>query len=244
MNVDEVSRFVERWKKRYQHETGAVILSGGMDSTALTYLLNASGSKLKAISFNYGQKHSKELEYAHSTCDDLNIPHDVIDVSFLGGLLKSALTTEGHDVPEGHYADENMKQTVVPNRNMIMLSIAAGICVAEGGSYVATGVHAGDHAIYPDCRPEFINCVSTAARVGTEGFARADFHISAPFVNVTKTDIVRIGDLLDVPWEYTWSCYNGRDFHCGVCGTCVERKEAFSDAGVEDPTAYEGEGVR
>jgi 7-cyano-7-deazaguanine synthase len=141
-------------------------------------------------------------------------------------------------VPEGSYDDENMKSTVVPNRNMIMLSMAAGLCIAIDGSFVATGVHAGDHAIYPDCRPEFLALCEKTIKKANAGFISMDFVIHAPFIDKTKTDIAILAGALDVPINRTWSCYNGGMFHCGRCGTCVERLEALDAAGVEDDTIY------
>lgn len=220
-------------------EKAVVVLSGGMDSTALAYLLHNSNDII-AVSFNYGQRHAKELQFAAITAGLLNAEHKVINMSFMADLLHgSALTSNGGDVPEGHYADDNMKATVVPNRNMIMLSIAVGIAVAEGANFVATGVHAGDHPVYPDCRPEFIEYLSQTAVQATLGFAPVNFQVIAPFVNIGKDEIVKIGQSDHVPWVNTWSCYKGGEIHCGKCGTCVERKEAFRLAEVFDPTEYE-----
>jgi 7-cyano-7-deazaguanine synthase len=143
-------------------------------------------------------------------------------------------------VPDGHYAEDTMKATVVPNRNMMMLSIAGAVAIAEEAEFVATGTHAGDHFIYPDCRPEFIAAASAALLVGNTGFSSPGFRgIVAPFIHSTKADICATGDVLGVPWDATWSCYKGGAIHCGRCGTCVERAEAFDLAGVDDPTEYE-----
>lgn len=209
-----------------------VILSGGLDSTTLLYDVRQKHEVI-AVSFNYGQRHKKELEYAAATCKKLGIEHKIIDLWSSGftealAASNSSLVTDT-DVPEGHYAEENMKQTVVPNRNMVMLSIAVSVAVAEGAVFVFTGVHAGDHAVYPDCRPEFIRNVSAAAVVGNEGFG--DFQgIVAPYVYITKADIALQALELDVPLYETWSCYKGGDIHCGKCGTCVERLEAINEA--------------
>jgi 7-cyano-7-deazaguanine synthase len=216
-----------------------VVLSGGMDSTALAYLIRDQGFAITAVSFDYGQRHVKELEYARETARRLMLDHRIIDMKSYGtNLHGSALTDRNVAVPYGHYAAESMKATVVPNRNMVMLACAIGIAVADGAAIVATGVHAGDHAIYPDCRPQFIDEMSYVARVANEGFIDTEFRVEAPFVDKTKADIVRIGDYLGVMWESTWSCYEGGIVHCGKCGTCVERQEAFQLAGVEDPTTY------
>lgn len=219
-----------------------VLLSGGMDSTTLAYMLADEGYQLDGVSFDYGQRHrSRELLMAQFTADKLDIDHAVVDLRSLSYLLSgSALTDqENVEVPEGHYSAETMKATVVPNRNAIMLSIATGVAVARGIETVACAVHAGDHPIYPDCRPEFIAALSGALKLGTDGFAPEDFHIYAPFVEATKAEIAAKGDQLGVPWGDTWSCYVGGALHCGRCGTCVERAEAFDIAGVEDPTEYE-----
>jgi 7-cyano-7-deazaguanine synthase len=141
-------------------------------------------------------------------------------------------------VPHGHYAAETMRATVVPNRNLIMLAVAGGIAAAEDAELVATGVHAGDHPIYPDCRPEFIHAASRAIQLGTSGVGSHELVVYAPFVGITKADICALGDTLDVPWKATWSCYEGAALHCGSCGTCVERREAFMLADVTDPTVY------
>ena len=157
----------------------------------------------------------------------------------MGALLTgSALTDAGVDVPEGHYTDASMAATVVPNRNAIMLSIAVGVAVSRGAGAVATAVHAGDHAIYPDCRPAFIEAIEREARIANEGFIADGFQVQAPFLLLRKDEIVRRGAALGVPFEETWSCYLGEDLHCGRCGTCVERREAFELAAVPDPTRY------
>jgi 7-cyano-7-deazaguanine synthase len=223
-------------------EKAVAVLSGGMDSTAMLYQLvtlkDYKPENVLAVSFLYGQKHAKELEYARKTTIKLGVQHTLVPMKFLAELLPSALTTADHDVPDGHYAEDSMAQTVVPNRNMIMISIATGLAVAHGARTVHLGVHAGDHFVYPDCRPDFIWQVSRAAYLGTLGFAPEDFQIVAPFMNIPKDGIVEIGHECKVPWEDTWSCYKGGEYHCGTCGTCVERKEAFMLARIEDPTIY------
>jgi 7-cyano-7-deazaguanine synthase len=165
-------------------------------------------------------------------------PHDVVDIAAVGRLLTgSALTSGGGAVPEGHYAEETMRVTVVPNRNAIMLAIAFGVAAAERADAVAAAVHGGDHFIYPDCRPAFVEAFEAMQRHALDGVARISF--STPFLRMSKADIVREGARLEVPFAETWSCYKGGALHCGRCGTCVERREAFHLAGVEDPTPYE-----
>ncbi|MET8981657.1 7-cyano-7-deazaguanine synthase QueC [Streptomyces sp. NPDC004539] len=216
-----------------------VIASGGLDSSAVAYLLASRGARVSLLSFDYGQRHRKELAYAALVADQLGASHEVVDLTTLGRLLTgSALTDPAVAVPDGHYSDAGMKVTVVPNRNAIMLSAAAGVAVASGADAVAFGAHAGDHAVYPDCRPEFVEQFTRAVRVGNEGFLAEEFEILAPFLTATKADIVTAGVELGVPFERTWSCYKGGDVHCGMCGTCWERREAFRLAGVADPTSY------
>lgn len=222
----------------YKKKT-VVIISGGMDSTTLAYYLQDKEHDLYALSFNYGQKHNKELEAAKTIVKILNIPHKVIDVSELGNLLKSALTSSEVEVPHGYYADENMKATIVPNRNMIMLSIAAGYAKSLDADYIAFGPHVGDHPIYPDCRSEFVRNMNDTLALAMEGMDGKTPKVIAPFVGIDKTDIVRLGTNLKVPYELTWSCYEGGEKHCGKCGTCCERHEAFVLAGVKDPTEYQ-----
>lgn len=211
------------------------IYSGGMDSTVLLYHLRSQGYDVRALSVDYGQRHRKELESARSICHITGIPHEVADLRGITHLLKgSSLTDSEVDVPEGHYAEESMKATVVPNRNMIMLSVAIGYAISLGAPFVAYGAHAGDHTIYPDCRPEFAAALNTAALL-------ADWQqveLLRPFIRLTKAEIARRGAELNVPLELTWSCYKGDELHCGLCGTCVERAEAFNLAGLQDPTDY------
>ncbi len=222
-------------------ESCIAIVSGGLDSTVLAHML-AEGNDVHVVSFNYGQRHLKELECAMYQAKELGCEYTEVPVVFLGQMLRgSALTSPTIDVPEGHYADDNMRLTVVPNRNSIMLNIATGIAVAEKAAFVATAVHAGDHTVYPDCRPEFIDALTRSLRLANEGFIDPTFQIVAPFVNIGKEQIVRIGYELSVDFEHTWSCYKGEEIHCGRCGTCVERKEAFRLAEVVDPTQYEDE---
>jgi 7-cyano-7-deazaguanine synthase len=222
--------------------TGVVIVSGGMDSITLAYYLRDLHRDYDwhYLSFDYGQRHVKELSYAAEMAIKLNARHDIIPLRELTKLLapsKSVLVNMDEKVPEGHYAEESMRATVVPNRNAIMMSIATGIAVAEEAKFVAAGMHAGDHFIYPDCRPTFVSTFNNAMYLANLGFWAGN--IIAPFIDMTKADIVREGEHLNVPWIETWSCYKGGRIHCGKCGTCNERQEAFEIAGVEDPTMYE-----
>lgn len=218
------------------------IVSGGMDSVVLAHDLAAQGHTLHLLSFDYGQRHKKELQFAAACAARLGVPHDVIDLSSLTRLLTgSSLTDRSVPVPEGHYAAPTMAATVVPNRNALMLAAAYAVAVAEGAEHVATAVHAGDHAVYPDCRPEFVRAFDRMERAAVAGFGHPDLTLLAPYVHATKADIAAAGHRLGVPFELTWSCYQGRDRHCGKCGTCYERREALELAGVPDPTAYEAD---
>ena len=212
------------------------LLSGGLDSTVLAADLTRRGVAVDAVSVHYGQRHARELDAAAAVAGRLGIRHDVIDLSVLRDHLTGSALTDTIAVPEGHYAEDTMRATVVPNRNAILLSVAVGLAVARGARTVATAVHAGDHFVYPDCRPAFIDAISDAARTGTAGFG--DVTVEAPFVDATKADIARVGANIGAPIELSWSCYRGGDVHCGRCGTCVERNEAFRHAGITDPTVY------
>jgi 7-cyano-7-deazaguanine synthase len=217
-----------------------VTVSGGLDSVTLAHELDSDGAELTLLSFDYGQRHRREIGFAARCAERLGARHVVADLTSVGQLLSgSALTDRTVDVPDGHYTDESMKATVVPNRNAILLSIATGLAVATGADTVATAVHAGDHPIYPDCRPAFVDAFDHMARVANSGFADQNFRVVAPYIALSKAEIVGRGAALGVPFEETWSCYRGGDAHCGRCGTCVERREAFELAGVPDPTAYE-----
>jgi len=214
------------------------IVSGGMDSVTLAHWLKAQGHDLYLVSFDYGQRHRRELECAKHQAQLLGAEHTVIDISGIRPLLKGSALTDEVAVPHGHYAEESMRLTVVPNRNAIMLSIAWGLACSSGADLLACGVHAGDHHIYPDCRPDFITQLGEALLTGTEGHRKTGLGLIAPFVNKTKTDIAAIGGELGVPFEHTWTCYEGGEVHCGKCGSCNERQEAFRDSGVPDPTTY------
>jgi 7-cyano-7-deazaguanine synthase len=213
-----------------------VLLSGGLDSTVLTAKALAAGEHVEAVSVHYGQRHARELDAAAQVAAHYGIRHDTVDLGVLREHLAGSALTTGPDVPEGHYSAPSMAATVVPNRNMIMLAVAAGIAASRGHGQVATAVHAGDHPIYPDCRPSFITAASLTVQLATAGYG--DVEIVAPFVRSTKTDIARLGAQLGAPVHLSWSCYQGGSEHCGRCGTCIERYESFRDAGVPDPTRY------
>jgi len=217
------------------------IVSGGLDSVTLAYLLHSEGYTLHLLSFDYGQRHKKELAYAERCAKRLDATFDIIDLSGLTRFLKGSALTDTIPVPDGHYAAPTMAITVVPNRNAMMLSVAYAVAVAEKAQVVALGVHAGDHFIYPDCRPEFITAYDSMQRLATEGFSDPALHLEAPFMHLGKQQIVQLGSNLQVPYADTWSCYKGGDYHCGTCGTCCERKEAFALAGIADPTTYADE---
>jgi 7-cyano-7-deazaguanine synthase len=188
------------------------------------------------VSFDYGSNHNaRELPFAEMHCKRLGIPHIVIPLDFMPKYFKSSLLQGAEAIPEGNYDDSNMQSTVVPFRNGIMLSIAAGIAESHGLSYVMLANHAGDHTIYPDCRPQFVDAMSAAIEAGTY----VGVKVLAPYTQITKTDIVRRGAALGIDYSQTWSCYKGGEKHCGKCGTCRERIEAFHDAGVVDHTVYE-----
>lgn len=211
-----------------------IIVSGGMDS--ITMLYNYKKVIGLAITFDYGSNHAKkEIAFAKLHCERLGIPHLIIPLSFIHEYFKSSLLEGGDKIPEGHYQDENMKSTVVPFRNGIMLAIACGIAESNGFTKVMIANHSGDHAIYPDCRATFINSMSEAMSYGTYNRVKID----APYTGMSKTDIARIGKYMGIDYSETWSCYKGGEHHCGKCGTCVERKEALSEAGIEDKTIYE-----
>jgi len=213
-----------------------LICSGGLDSITLAYKISKEYTLSGLLSFDYGQRHKKELAYAKQAADDLGVSHYISDISGIGKMLSGSALTDDVDVPDGHYAEETMKITVVPNRNAIMLSIAYGIASAKGLDAVGAAFHGGDHFIYPDCRPGFVNSFAQMQNHALEGMS--DITLYTPFVHVTKADIVMEGAKIAVPFERSWSCYKGGDIHCGRCGTCVERQEAFALAGVTDPTQY------
>lgn len=211
------------------------LFSGGLDSTVALAHWRDKAYEVRCLSINYGQRHANELERAEKICRHYSIPLQTLDLRSLKPLLQSSSQTGKHEVPEGHYTEENMKITVVPNRNMLMLSAAIAWAIDLKFDAVSIAAHSGDRSIYPDCRPEFIEAVHRCAQI-------CDWHpvkVLSPFINMTKTEIVKRGLELDVPFKLTWSCYKGGNLHCGKCGTCVERKESFQLAGVSDPTIYE-----
>lgn len=211
-----------------------IIVSGGMDSITLLY--DKKEEIALAVTFDYGSNHNaKEITWAKVHCERLKIKHIVIKLDFMHKYFTSSLLEGADAIPEGHYADENMKSTVVPFRNGIMLSIAAGIAESNGLKKVLIANHGGDHTIYPDCRPAFIKAMNEATENGTY----VNVSICAPYTNITKADIARIGKRLGINYSETWSCYKGGEKHCGKCGTCIERKEALALAGIEDKTEYE-----
>ena len=213
-----------------------VLFSGGLDSTVLATQLKVDGAETRLLSIDYGQRHARELKRAEQIAQALELPQQVLRLPDLGPLLGgSSLTDEKVELPEGHYAEESMKATVVPNRNMILLALAGGHALSIGFDTIAYAAHAGDHTIYPDCRPEFADAMETA--LGLADWEKLNLH--RPFVHLSKTDLVKKGAELDAPLHLTWSCYAGRKIHCGKCGTCVERKEAFALAKIPDPTEYE-----
>lgn len=215
-------------------KNSVIILSGGMDSDTLLH--EYKDSIALAVTFDYGSNHAeREIECARWNCTRLGIEHIVIPLGFIHDYFKSSLLQGSEAIPEGHYTAENMKSTVVPFRNGIMLSIACGIAESRGLKRVMIANHGGDHAIYPDCRENFIEAMSRAMTKGTDNCIEID----APYTNITKTDIARRGSEIGVDYTHTYSCYKGNEKHCGKCGTCVERKEAFEEAGVNDPTEYE-----
>lgn len=215
-------------------KNSAIIVSGGMDSITLLY--DRKDEIALGISFDYGSNHNaREIPFAKMHCERLGIKHITINLDFMHQYFKSSLLDGAEAIPEGHYADDNMKSTVVPFRNGIMLAIAIGIAESNNLDQVFIANHGGDHTIYPDCRPEFINAIDAAATAGTYNNVK----VIAPYTKITKSDIARIGKRLGIDYAETWSCYKGGEVHCGKCGTCVERKETLAEAGIEDKTIYE-----
>ncbi len=226
------------------HEKIVTIASGGIDSSTLLYWLVEPLGKphdrpeVCAITFDYGQRHRKEIEAAKAICTKLGIEHHLIDISGIQPLIATSALTGGQEVPEveetaEHY--ETLKLTIVPNRNAIMLAIAVGHAVSIGAKKVFYAPHFSDRGVYPDCRKEFVDAFQHAERLATDVY---DLEVIAPFVDKDKSDLVELGNTIGVPFDITWTCYKGEDLHCGVCSACRERKRAFIDAKVEDPTEY------
>jgi 7-cyano-7-deazaguanine synthase len=216
-----------------------VLCSGGMDSVTALYWARRDHDVVAALSFDYGSKHNRrELPFAAEHAARLGVRHEVVELPFVGRLFSSALLTGGAAIPEGHYAADNMRQTVVPFRNAIMISIAAGFAESAGAEALMIAAHTGDHTIYPDCRENFMHAMGEAMRHGTY----AAIELLRPFIAMDKGRIAAEGSLLGVDFARTWSCYQGGEIHCGQCGTCVERREAFIEAGLPDPTVYASTG--
>lgn len=212
-----------------------VVYSGGMDSFTVLHKALHAGHEVYALSFNYGQKHSKELICAQEVTEEHSIPHKILDIQSISSLFtNSSLVSDQIDIPEGHYEANNMKSTVVPNRNMILLSLAIGYAINIEASEVWYGAHSGDHVIYPDCRPEFVEIMDKASKI-------ANFEpvkVYAPYLNSDKIGILRDGLAMGLDYSKTWTCYKGLDKACGRCGSCVERLEAFSKNKIHDPINY------
>jgi 7-cyano-7-deazaguanine synthase len=212
-----------------------VLCSGGMDSVAALYQAHRDHDVVVVLSFHYGSKHNdREIPFAVHHAEALELRHEVVRLDFMGLHFQSDLLRSGGEIPDGHYEEVQMKQTVVPFRNGIMLSVAAGLAESCGAEAVVIAVHSGDHAIYPDCREEFMRTMGEAIRLGTY----EKIQLLRPFIELDKAEIAARGAALGVDFAHTWSCYKGSGLHCGRCGTCVERREAFQNAGLTDPTAY------
>ncbi|RUR55684.1 7-cyano-7-deazaguanine synthase QueC [Vreelandella populi] len=215
--------------------TTVVIYSGGMDSYTVLHRAIREGLNVHALSFNYGQRHARELDVATQVCQQLAIPHQVVDIRAIHGLIdNSALTNSDKAMPNGDYADDNLRSTVVPNRNMILLSLAIAKAVNIGAGRVDYGAHGGDHVLYPDCRPEFVEAMNQVA--GIANFEPVTLH--APYLKATKAEILRDGLSMGLDYQHTWTCYEGRELACGTCGSCRERLDAFATNNAVDPLAY------
>jgi len=218
--------------------SAVVLLSGGLDSSTLLYNLIFEDLETFPLAVDYGQRHGRELASAEAVAAYANRPLKIVNIGIaLAPIFSAAASSQVgkyEPVPHGHYAAENMRTTIVPNRNMLLLSIAGAYAASLGAGFIAYAAHAGDHAIYPDCRPEFVEAFAKALFLAND----PPIQLYAPFARITKTDIVHRGAQFGVPFRLTYSCYEGQAQHCGLCGTCVERREAFREAGVEDPTGY------
>ncbi|RUO65620.1 preQ(0) biosynthesis protein QueC [Pseudidiomarina planktonica] len=212
-----------------------VIYSGGMDSFTVLHRALADGCEVYALSFDYGQRHSKELKYAANVCEKQGIPHKIVDITAINQLLAGSSLTDNIDIPEGHYEEDSMKSTVVPNRNMILLSLAIGYAVSLKADAVYYGAHSGDHAIYPDCRPEFVLKMNEVSLLANYELVA----VHSPYLEQDKAAILADGIAMGLDYANTWTCYNGREKACGKCGACVERMEAFAANQQTDPIPYE-----
>lgn len=212
-----------------------VIYSGGMDSYTVLNKAMQQGYDVHAVSFNYGQRHSKELLFAKKVCEQYKIEHKIVDISSINQLIGGSALTDDIDVPEGHYEEDSMKTTVVPNRNMIMLSMAVGYAVSIEAEAVYFGAHSGDHAIYPDCRTEFVDAMNDVCKIANYQAVE----VRAPYLAASKIDILRDGLAMNLDYADTWTCYNGQEKACGRCGACQERLEAFAENNTVDPIAYQ-----
>lgn len=216
-------------------EKVVVIYSGGMDSFTVLHKAIEEGKEVYPLTFNYGQRHSKEIEYAADVCQRLGVEHKVVDISAINQLMAGSSLTSDIDIPEGHYAEDSMKSTVVPNRNMVLLSMAIAYAVSLDARAVYYGAHSGDHAIYPDCRPEFVHKMNDVSQIAN--YDPVD--IVSPYINDDKIGILRDGLRMGLDYGQSWTCYNGREKACGQCGSCVERLEAFAKNNIVDPLSYE-----
>ncbi|WP_421856972.1 7-cyano-7-deazaguanine synthase QueC [Marinomonas sp.] len=216
-------------------EKAVVVYSGGMDSFTVLNTAIQNGLDVYALSFNYGQKHSKELEVATQVCRELGISHKVVDITAINSLMANSSLTGDTEIPEGHYEDDNMKSTVVPNRNMVLLSMAIAYAVSLEAGKVYYGAHSGDHHIYPDCRPEFVGAMNAVSKIANY----QSVEIVTPFLHSSKGEILKAGLDMNLNYANTWTCYNGREKSCGKCGACYERLEAFAEQGQTDPLDYE-----
>jgi len=211
-----------------------VVYSGGLDSFTLLNEAMQLAYDVSTISFDYGQKHKKELDFVKKFCTQESIDHKIIDVSSIKGLFSGSSLTDNLDIPKGHYEDESMQSTVVPNRNMIMISLALGYAVTKKAKEVWFGAHSGDHAIYPDCRPEFVEKMDAVARIANY----SPIEVKAPYISKSKSEILEIGLSLHLDYGLTWTCYEGKELACGSCGACYERLESFSNNQAIDPIQY------